>query len=327
MRLAPVAPETAVHVAEAAASLVAALSPKQRALATFDFASEERESWHYTAKPRLGLSRGDMGAEQLDAVEALMGSGLSETGLNTARAIIQHELILGRTESSEGVDRFDRTPDLYFFSIFGTPGGDEPWGWRVEGHHLSLNVTVAGGDVISVTPTFFGVNPAEVKHGPQKGLRILQAEEDLGRELFLSLGEGQRDLAVIYPGAPPDLITRASRRVEIASRVGLPAGRMTAEQRERLMALVNVYTGRMPADVGRAATRKLEGEAANDLLFGWAGNHDRGQGHYYRVHGPSIFIEYDNTQNMANHVHSVWRDIEGDFGSDILRDHYEQHHA
>ena len=322
-----VAPETAAEIEAAASAFLAALSPSQRERATFAFGSEERQNWHYIPKPRQGLPRGDMDEVQLRAAEVLMAAALSQSGFDTSKAIIRHELILGRIENKEGVRRFDRSDDLYFFSVFGTPGRDGPWGWRVDGHHLSVNVTLTNGDIVSVTPSFFGANPAEVKHGPEKGLRVLPAEEDLGRELFLSLGSGQRDSAVLYPVAPPDLITRASRRVEIAQAEGLTAARMSAEQREKLIGLVKVYTERMPVDVARAAMRKLNGEGVNGIRFGWAGSHHRDQGHYYRIHGAGLFIEYDNTQNMANHIHSVWRDIDGDFGFDVLGDHYARHHA
>ena len=327
MRSAPVASKTAREMKESAAAFLHALRREQRARGTFDFDAEERQNWHYVPKARSGLPRGDMDGAQLESADGLMASSLSEGGFKKAQAIIQHELILGRIEASGGATRLDRTPDLYFFSVFGTPGGDDPWGWRVEGHHLSLNYTIANGDLASVTPSFFGANPAEVKHGPHKGLRILREEEDLARELFLSVEASQRDQAIIYPDAPADIITRAGRRVEIAEPIGLPAALMSADQRQLLVSLLKVYIERKPPEVARKVVTQIEAEGIDDIHFGWAGSRHRDQGHYYRVHGSRFFIEYDNTQNMANHIHSVWRDTEGDFGSDILQAHYQQDHA
>ena len=327
MTKAPVASRTAGRTAHAATSFLDTLTPEQRQRATFDFTSEVRQNWHYVPRPRNGLARGDMDGAQLEAADALMASSLSLIGLDKSRAIIQHELILGAIESGTGATRLDRSPDLYLFSVFGAPGGDEPWGWRVEGHHLSLNITIVNGELISATPSFFGANPAQIQHGPDKGLRILRLEEDLARELYRSLEQRQSEMAVIYPVAPPDLITRASRRVEVSQRAGLPAHLMSADQRELLMSLLKLYIERMPADVARNALRRVEDDGVGEITFAWAGSQHERQGHYYRLHGPSFFVEYDNTQDMANHIHAVWRDIDDDFGTDLLRDHYLQHHA
>ena len=318
---------SARRMGKAASAFLAALDTEGRAHATFEFGSDERYSWHYTPRPRNGLPRKDMAAPQLEAAEALMGSSVSKRGLEKVRAIIQHELILARAERPEGTSHWERDTGLYFFSVFGDPYGSEPWGWRVDGHHLSLHFTMANGDVISSTPAFFGANPAEVKDGPEKGLRILAEEEDLARRLFMSLDASQTAKAVIYPVAPADLITRASRRVEIAEPAGLPAELMSAGQRDALMSLVQVYLQRTTPEVAARTLRKIEGAGVSNICFAWAGSASRGQGHYYRIHGPNFFAEYDNTQNMANHVHSVWRSVEGDFGLDVLRAHYDQHHT
>ena len=326
MATAPVASKTAREIAGAANDFLAALTPEQRGKATFDFSSDERQNWHYVPRPRKGLPRGDMEEAQLEAADALMARSLSAAGFKRSLDIMQLEVILGRVEGGEGSERFDRDPGLYFFSIFGVPG-DEAWGWQVDGHHLSLNFTVVNGEIISPTPSFFGANPAEVKGGPQKGLRTLVAEEDVARELFLSLDSGQRSRALIYPVVPRDIITRASRRVEIAEQVGIPAELMSADQKNLLMSLLKVYIERKPEEIAGNALRKVEEEGLNNIFFGWAGSEHRNQGHYYRVHGPSFFVEYDNTQNMANHIHSVWRDIEDDFGFDVLRSHYNEHHS
>lgn len=314
------------RVARAAQAFVRSLDPDRRAVAVFTFDSDERENWHYIPRPRAGLKRGDMTQKQLDDADALTAASLSVAGIRKARSIMAHETILGDLETSAGTLRFDRSPGLYHFSVFGQPGGSDPWGWQVDGHHLSLNTTIVEGKKISVTPSFFGANPAVVPRGPHKGLRILPEEEDAGRSLLESLDAEQIYQCTIYPAAPPDIITRASRRARIGPAVGLPASAMTDDQRERLVRLIEVYLKRSPEDTAAEQMRKIHDAGLQSVRFGWAGSRYRGQAHYYRVHGPTFLIEYDNTQDRANHIHSVWRDMEGDFGADLLREHYREAH-
>ena len=316
--------DTARRMTEAATRFLETLDAKREALASFPFDSDVRQDWHYVPRSRVGLPRGRMDGAQLESAHALMASGLSAVGARKAEQIIRHESILGRIEGDSA--QFLRDPGLYFFNIFGRPGADDSWGWRVEGHHLSLNYTFDGGELQSPTPSFFGANPAEVPDGPEKGLRILETEEELGRDLFMSLNEEHRARAVVYADAPRDMITRADREVALGDPVGLPASAMTADQRDKLMTLVRVYLDKNSEELRARALRKIEAEGVDGIFFAWAGGEQRRQGHYYRLHGPSFFVEYDNVQNDANHIHSVWRDIDCDFGRDLLREHYEHAH-
>ncbi len=316
--------DTARRMTEAATRFLETLDAEREALASFPFDSDVRQDWHYVPRSRVGLPRGRMDGAQLESAHALMASGLSAVGARKAEQIIRHESILGRIEGDSA--QFLRDPGLYFFNIFGKPGGDDSWGWRVEGHHLSLNYTFDGGELQSPTPSFFGANPAEVPDGPEKGLRILETEEELGRDLFMSLNEEHRARAVVYADAPRDMITRADREVALGDPVGLPASAMTADQRDKLMTLVRVYLDKNSEELRARALRKIEAEGVDGIFFAWAGGEQRRQGHYYRLHGPSFFVEYDNVQNDANHIHSVWRDIDCDFGRDLLREHYEHAH-
>ncbi|MBI4531549.1 MAG: DUF3500 domain-containing protein, partial [Candidatus Latescibacteria bacterium] len=225
-----------------------------------------------------------------------------------------------------GTVRFDRNPDLYFFSVFGDPTNKQPWGWRVEGHHVSLNFTVVNREVIAPTPSFFGANPAEVRHGPQKGLRILSSEEDLARHLLGSLNADQKRKTIINTTAPADIITRSSPKVEIDAAEGLAGESMTSEQREMLMMLIQEYIDRMPDELATVEMKKLRDANVDEIHFAWAGSEERGKPHYYRLHGRFFFVEYDNTQNDANHIHTVWRHIDDDFGYDLLRSHYRHGH-
>ena len=316
--------DTARRMTEAATRFLETLDAEREALASFPFDSDVRQDWHYVPRSRVGLPRGRMDGAQLESAHALMASGLSAVGARKAEQIIRHESILGRIEGDSA--QFLRDPGLYFFNIFGRPGADDSWGWRVEGHHLSLNYTFDGGELQSPTPSFFGANPAEVPDGPEKGLRILETEEELGRDLFMSLNEEHRARAVVYADAPRDMITRADREVALGDPVGLPASAMTADQRDKLMTLVRVYLDKNSEELRARALRKIEAEGVDGIFFAWAGGEQRRQGHYYRLHGPSFFVEYDNVQNDANHIHSVWRDIDCDFGRDLLREHYEHAH-
>ena len=241
------------RITEAAEAFLRNLEPDQKAQATFPFDHDERENWHYVPRPRTGLSRGEMTPAQVNAAESLMAVSLSAEGVRKAHSIVRHETILGELEASVGTLRFDRLEGLYYFSIFGTPGSAEPWGWQVDGHHLSLNMTVIGGERISVTPSFFGANPAEVPHGPHKGLRILKEEEDAARSLLRSLDAEQvqtvHDL--------PDGAARSHHEGEPPRRVGR-TGRNSGEHDDGRSA-----RGTRPADRGvRGAQTGERGEGA-----------------------------------------------------------------
>jgi len=219
---------------------------------------------------------------------------------------------------------FARDPERYFFSIFGTPSTRGSWGWRVEGHHISLHFTVVNGRLVAGAPTFFGANPAEVRVGPKKGLRVLGAEEDAARALLESLDSSQRTMAMINGVAPNDIVTLAKVKVDPLSPVGIPASALNSNQRALLRKLVGVYTDFMADDIAADRLAKIEQAGWDKVAFAWAGPLQRGEKHYYRVQGPTFLIEYDNTQNDGNHIHSVWRDFNGDFGEDLLREHVRE---
>ena len=205
--------------------------------------------------------------------------------------------------------------------MFGTPSGREAWGWRVEGHHISLNFTVANGTAVASTPSFFGTNPAEVPEGTKKGMRILAQEEDAGRALLLAFDEARRAKATINATAPNDIVTTNSVKIDPLAPAGVTAAEMTPAQRDLLMKLIDVYTSSMAGDVAADRMARIRKAGVEKIAFAWAGANEHGKKHYYRVQGPTFLVEYDNTQNDANHIHSVWREFDGDFGRDILREH------
>jgi hypothetical protein len=219
-----------------------------------------------------------------------------------------------------------RDPEVYHFSVFGQPSANGTWGWRVEGHHVSLRFTVVKGRIISSTPSFAGANPAEVRDGPQKGQRTLAILEDSARDLVTALDTTQRTTAIISATAPNDILTNNKLDISPLSPAGLTASSMTPAQRDLLMKVLDAYAGLMTPEVAADRLAKIKAAGIEKIGFAWAGPIERGQRYYYRVQGPTFLIELDNTQGNGNHVHSVWRDFQGDFGRDVLREHIKTAH-
>ncbi len=322
------APAAVRRMAEAATRFLEALSGGQRAAALFPFAGDERYAWHYTPVERNGLRLKDMTPPQRAAALALLDSGLSARASREVRQIIALEPILRETERIEGiVNDWQRDPERYWFSIFGEPGGAAPWAWRAGGHHLGLHFTIVGEAFVAPTPLFLGANPAEVRHGPATGQRTLAAEEDLARTLLGSLDAPQQAIAIVDPVAPDDILTRNYRIADPATPPqGLAYGALSGEQRDHLVRIVRHYVERAADDLAGNAWARIEREGLDGVAFAWAGPAERGKGHYYAIKGPTFLIEYDNTQNGANHIHSVWRDFTNDWGEDLLAAHYADSH-
>lgn len=311
-------------MAGAAQTLLASLDSTQRAKATLVFDNDdERTDWHYIPRDRIGLPIKEMDGSQRALAHELVASGLSSRAHDRARKIMGLEKVLAQIEG--GGRRFDRDEELYYFSIFGDPSDEEKvWFWRFEGHHISLNNTIVAGRLVSATPVFLGANPAQVRHGEMEGLRALKEEEEMARALLADLDGEQRAQAIIADEAPADILTGHAAYVrDQVLAAGLASGDMSAGQREMLKELVAVYVGRLPDAVAERQMEKLAGGPLDSAHFAWAGALERGKGHYYRVQGSSFLAEYDNTQNDANHIHAVWRDFEGDFGRDLLREHLQ----
>lgn len=319
----------AAEMAEAANGFVDSLDGGQRAVATFPFSGDERYLWHYTPVERNGLRLKDMTAAQRAAAFRMMNTALSAHGARKAREIIELEAILDEWEGIQN-DRMHwlRDPEIYYFSVFGEPGGEEPWGWRAGGHHIGIHATVIANTYVSVLPLFLGANPAEVRHGEHMGVRTLADEEDLARDLLGRLDAEQKALAIVDPTAPDDILTENYR---VADPDEIPVGGISlAElrdgQRDGLIGLLRHYVDRKAADLAENEWRKIELDGLDGVRFLWAGPEARGEGHYYALAGPAFVIEYDNTQNEANHIHSVMRSYSGDWGEDLLAAHYEHGH-
>jgi hypothetical protein len=315
-------PETRRLVArmrEQTLAFLASLGPEKALEAREDFGDANRLDWHYIPRARKGLPFAKMTEEQQKLALGLLAIGLSEKGYSKAEAIRQLEVVLRAIEG-----RAHRDPALFYFTVFGEPRNGEPWGFRYEGHHISQNWTIVGDGSWSTTPQFFGANPGEVLDGPSKGKRALAAEEDLGRALVKSLDRAQSKVAIVSDEAPSDVISAASRRATMLEDRGIPASALHGSQESLLLRIIDEYAGAVSSPLAEERLERLRDAGIARVRFAWMGGVERRQPHYYRIQGPTFLLEYDNTQNSANHVHTVFRDFAGDFGADLLEQHYRQ---
>jgi hypothetical protein len=306
-----------------ASAFLAALTADQRRRAVFPADSEERLDWHYVPRKRGGLPLDAMDSRQRAAAHALLRAALSDSGYRKATEILALEAVLGAIEKSGFIRR---DPDNYSWSVFGAPeDASRPWGFRVEGHHLSLNFAFTTGGY-SVTPAFLGANPARVPSGPLEGQRVLGGQEDLARELIRGVAPGARGRAIIGARSLGDVVTGPGRGDALRTPVGLPIGEMVPAHRALAERLIEEFVGNLRTELAEAQRARIRDAGLAAIHFAWAGPTDPGHPHYFRLHGPRLLIEHDNTQNDANHVHSVWRDPTHDFGLDLLAEHYRSGH-
>ncbi|MBT3995271.1 MAG: DUF3500 domain-containing protein [Chloroflexi bacterium] len=323
------APDAVKRMTAAANDFLNSLDDSQRATASFGFAGDERYKWAYTPIEREGLRLREMNDAQRKAAFTMMETGYSARGVTTAHRIMELETILGEWEKiSENISQWERNTDRYWFSVFGTPGTiDEPWGFRVGGHHIGLTANIVNGEQVAILPLFFGANPAVIRHGDRKDERTLVEEQDWARALLMSMDGEQTKLAVVDEIAPADILTTNVRSADpnIAPK-GIGFGLLGDQQRDQLVALVRHYVTRGSDDLASNYWREVESIGFDDVTFAWAGPAEVGAPHYYAIRHPRFLIEYDNTQNEANHIHSVLRDYAHDFGEDLLAAHYRASH-
>jgi len=317
------------EIAAAVRAWLDGLDDGQRATASFEFESPERFVWAYTPGPRNGLAIRDMRPGQRAAASAIVASGMSSRTADEIAAIMALETILGELERADGRSGWiRRDPALYWFGVFGVPGSPGPWGWRVGGHHVATHVTIEGDRVIGTTPSFLGANPAVIPNGPRTGARTLPGEEELARALLSELTLVERRRAVIDGDAPADILTGTGRAAAMQFvPIGIRHADLGSARQAALERLIRHYVERVRPDVATNAWDRIVAAGLGDTTFAWAGSDAPGRGHYYAVRGPSLVIEYDNTQNGANHIHAVWRDLDNDWGGDVLADHLRTAHA
>lgn len=317
----PASSSAAADMAAAARNFLATLDEAQRAKAVFPLTAGERQNWHFVPLDRQGITLGELRPDQDHLVYGLLGSALSAEGWRKATTIMSLEKVLFDLENSSP----KRNPEKYYLAIFGEPKAGQAWGWRFEGHHLSLNFTIAADASVALTPSFLGANPGEIKDGPRAGLRALAEEEDLALSLVRSLTPDQQKAAIVPGDAPAELLTNQEPRVQPLAPAGIPASALSEPQRAQLWLVIEEYIDRYRPDLAAAAKASLHRDGGK-LTFAWMGSTATGEGHYYRIQSPQFLFEYDNTQNNARHPHAVWRDFNGDFGADLLKEHYQKNH-
>lgn len=319
----------AAAMSRAATSFLDSLTPEQRQRATFAMGSEELTRWNFVPTSmfaRNGLPLREMTEPQRQRAHDLLRTGLSQRGYQTASAIMDLENVLHEIEGGRGNGPAPgwpyRDPGQYYFSVFGAPAPSATWGFRVEGHHLSLHFVVKGSTMqVSSTPTFFGANPGEVRQGPKTGLRVLGHQEDAARALLDALTPEQRATAQIAATPPGEIVTRTAVAVDPLAPAGLLASDMTAPQRDLLIKAVEAFASALPDEIAAERIARARAAGIEKVGFAWAGSYEKGQRHHFRLQGPTFLIEHNNTQNNGNHVHSVWRDFNGDFGRDLIAEH------
>lgn len=304
---------------QAARQFLASLEPAQAKKARYDFDNPERFNWHFVPKDRNGLSFKEMTTGQRQAATTLLRAGASADGVKRLETLRQMENVLKEIEQGRGPVR---DAELYFVTVFGEPSDKGIWGWRYEGHHVSLQWTVRDGKILADTPQFLGANPAEIREGTMKGTRLLAKEEDGGYALANSLTADQRKAAILATAAPNDIITGNQRKAAILEDRGIAFSQLDAAQKKMLETLIAQHAALQAPELARLRLTKLRHAGKDSIKFAWMGSLERRQGHYYRIQGKTFLIEFDNTQNNANHIHTVWRDFNGDFGDDLLAEHY-----
>jgi hypothetical protein len=303
--------QTGSRMATAANRFLESLSASQADKASFTFDSPERLNWHFIPRGRKGIPIKELSSEQRALAFGLIQSGLAGSGFLKATTIMSLEQVLKEVEKGTGPVR---DPELYYLTIFGSPSDRGKWGWRVEGHHLSLNFAIEDAKIVAATPVFFGANPAEVRQGQRRGVRTLAEREDRALRLLQALDEKQRKSAIFAEKAPSEIRAANTPQPPTDPAVGVVYADLREDQRAMLRALVESYGEDMPAEVAKAWFDDIGRADTSGVRFAWAGPADRSQPHAYRVHGPTFLIEFNNTQNGANHIHSVWRNMLGDFG-------------
>lgn len=318
----------AQNMAEKATHFIRLLSPEQRSQALFPFDTSERYHFSYIPRDdRKGIAVKALNTAQREALMALLGTALSAATVKKVNDIMQLEVILKDLEHRAANDTY-RDPGKYYVTIFGVPGTNTIWGWRFEGHHAAFNFSGDKNELVAATPAFLGSNPAVVPEGADKGKEILREETVRGFTLIQALTTAEREKALIATAAPAEIITGANRQAMIAHPAGIHYSDMSAASQQLLLALISVYVHRYTKLFADDMLKEIQQAGLDQLCFAWAGSMERipGKPYYYRIQGPTLIIEYDNTQNNANHVHTVVRDLKRDFGGDVLLEHYRDAH-
>ncbi len=299
---------------------ISSLTASQKAKIVHDFKADTRDKWHFlpwSSYERQGLPLKELRPDQRELVHTLLQSSLSDTGYKQTTDIMGLEKVLA---ASSG-DPVYRDPERYYVSIYGNPAREDVWMWTFEGHHVSLHFTTVA-DNVSYAPRFFGSNPGRIMEGERKGFSPLVNEEDMGLKLINMLSSSQKQIAIFNEKAYTDVVSFNKSAVEKLAPEGILVSNLTAVQKKLVMNIIYEYVSTIPADQSMEKIKNIRKEEMDEMRFAWAGATELGKAHYYRIQAKTFMIEFDNSQNNANHIHSVWRDFDGDFGRDLLKEHY-----
>jgi len=316
------------NMVTAAIKFTGMLDSVQKAKAVYPFDADERYNFHYfPIDNRKGIPLDELTPEQQQAGMDLIKTCLSEPTVKKIKDIIQLEVVLKALENRKPDDHF-RDPGKYSFTFFGIPSPKTIWGWRFEGHHVCFNFSSKDNQLVAGTPGFLGSNPGIVQDGPQKGKQVLKEETAMGFDLLHKLTDEQLSKALIDTTAPGEIITFVSRKAMIEGNKGITYSEMNAAQQQAFLQLVSLYVHRFTKLFADQMLKEIQQAGLEQLHFAWAGARDpvKGKAYYYRIQGPTLIIEYDNSQNNANHIHTVVRDLKNDFGGDLLLEHYKAAH-
>jgi hypothetical protein len=314
-------PASIGQMTSAAQKFMGSLSAEQREIALKPFDDEERTAFKPVPFPVVGLRYDGMSDAQIALLHELLKTGLSAAGYEKAAEIILLDDYLLELEQGRGrAPAFHGTRN-YNIVIFGEPAPGATWSWRVHGHHLYLSFTIVEGKLFATAPAFFGAEPHDITEGPRAPQRILADEEDLGANLWNMLSDEQKRFTVIATQMPNDMFSGRAARVESMGAAGIPWSKLSDDQRAQLKALVLEYCNNSADDLRFERLKRVEDGGWENLSFAWIGDPARGQRKYYRVTGPLFLIEYCAVALTPNHVHTVWRDYNGDYGRDILAEH------
>ncbi len=327
--------DSSARILSAATEFLGALTPEQRKLAVFPADDPERKNWSnlpHTLYPRKGISIGELSPEQRVKAHHLIQAGLSSQGYLKTAGIMELDEILLHLSGQEKQERPMFGLRYYWLSFLGEPSTATPWGWQLDGHHLALNFSLAVNQV-AITPTFMGADPHEVRDGPHAGLRVLAAEDDKGLALMRSLRSEQQKKALIRPAAPSDVLVGPGKDKALPPVEGVAFGDLDDTQKTLLMSLVNEYVLNYRSDLAMEQLDRINKAGWGKVHFAWAGPIGPTDPYYYRIHGPAVLIEFDNNHppgrqdGPINHIHSVFRDPQNDYGEDLLRKHLEESHG
>lgn len=314
-----------VSLADQAELFISSLPADVKSKAIYNISDSERFNWHFVPKSRNGVPLKALNEVQRARALNLLKASLSAQGFEKATAIVALENVLKQVEHRGPNDTY-RDPLNYYLTIFGTPGSKGAWGWRFEGHHVALNFSSLDNRIESSTPSFFGSNPGVVLEGSEKGKQVLKRETELAFDLINSLDRDQKKVAIFSETALQEIVSSNSRKASPLTPEGILFDKLNETQKQGLLALLDVYVSNYEFGFAKTLMAKIKKAGLDKLSFAWAGSLVPGSPYYYRIQGPMLLIELDNTQNSANHIHSVVRDLTNDFGDDILREHYEKEH-